>query len=186
MPWAEHIRGDRRVRIPVHYIDPEPEEVYDMVEDEPAEAPERSTQNPEGGDDTSPPVYDEQEKYLRLAADFDNFRRRTAENSDRENARAKREFILDLLEVADDFDRALEQGERGLEPIHRNLAALLRKHGVERIETLGETFDPELHEAVMVERDPTMPEGLVSRELRSGYFLNDDLLRPARVAVNKE
>jgi molecular chaperone GrpE len=132
----------------------------------------------------------EHEIYLRNLADFDNYRRRI----ERERASAaqagKREMVLSLLDVLDDFERALEHIDEapdsvsaGLAAIHRRLAALLESQSVTPFESVGQRFDPALHEAVgSVESDEQEP-GVVLDELRRGYRWGEELLRPARVRV---
>ncbi|HXG91556.1 MAG TPA: nucleotide exchange factor GrpE [Blastocatellia bacterium] len=132
----------------------------------------------------------EHEMYLRALADFDNFRRRV----ERERAAAarigKRELVMSLLEVVDNFDRAFEHASEapkslseGLKAIHRMLLALLEAQGVTRFESVGQRFNPQLHEAVgMVENSNSEP-GLVIDELQRGYRWGDEVLRPARVRV---
>ena len=140
-----------------------------------------------------------QDRLLRTAAEFDNYRKRV----DRERREQADQAITDLLEelllVVDDFDRALETPsvdaprddvggaayEKGIELIHTKLTDLLRKRGVRPIETLGADFDPNLHQAVIYEASPDHREGEVIGELRRGYLIGDKLLRPAMVKVAK-
>jgi molecular chaperone GrpE len=130
------------------------------------------------------------EIYLRSLADFDNYRRRI----ERERASAvragKREMILSLLDVLDDFERALEHMDEapasvfeGLVAIQRRLAGALEAQGVIPFESVGQPFDPALHEAVgSVESDEQEP-GAVLDEVSRGYRWGEELLRPARVRV---
>ena len=135
---------------------------------------------------------DERERHLRLLAEFDNYRRRTqAERVVAEDA-GRREVLLVLLDVIDDFDRALLHiGERsdavvdGLRLIHQRLNSLLETHGVTPFESEGEVFDPEIHEAMTVIDGNGEQSGTVYSEHRRGYLMNGKLLRPARVAVLK-
>jgi molecular chaperone GrpE len=132
----------------------------------------------------------EHDMYLRALADFDNYRRRV----ERERASAarsgKRDLILSLLELLDAFDCALQHmGDapsavsEGVQAIHRKLLALLEEQGVAPFESVGEPFDPSLHEAIgSVESDHYEP-GVVADEARRGYRWGDELLRPARVRV---
>jgi molecular chaperone GrpE len=132
----------------------------------------------------------EHEMYLRALADFDNYRRRV----ERERATAaqsgKREIILSLLETLDGFDRALQHMAdspspvlEGLQAVHRKLLGLLEAQGVTPLDSLGETFDPELHEAVGSVQTEEYESGVVADELRRGYRWGDEVLRPARVRV---
>lgn len=132
----------------------------------------------------------EHEIYLRNVADFDNYRRRI----ERERADAalagKREIVLSLLEILDDFEHALVHLDRspaavsaGLQAIHRRLVRLLEAQGVTPFESVGHPFDPSLHEAVGSEESEQLEPGTVLDELSTGYRWGDDLLRPARVRV---
>ncbi|MCI0389479.1 MAG: nucleotide exchange factor GrpE [Acidobacteria bacterium] len=132
----------------------------------------------------------EHELYLRSLADFENYRKRI----ERERAKAanegKREMVLSLLNFLDDFERALKHIDEspasvseGLRAIHRRLAGLLEAQNVTPYESVGQPFDPMLHDAVgSVESDEREP-GTVFDELSRGYYWGDELLRPARVRV---
>ena len=129
------------------------------------------------------------DRYLRTLADFDNFRKR----SEREKADfykyALAGVLKDLLPVLDNFDRALEHAEegddlhKGVLLIYKQLFAVLEKHGVRTIEESGVHFDPNFHEAVVREDDPSVPSHTVTAVLQKGYVLHDRLLRPAMVKV---
>jgi molecular chaperone GrpE len=108
----------------------------------------------------------ERDRYLRLVADFDNFRRRTAREAERSAATQKEAFIRDLLPAIDNLERALgsdvstspEQLRQGVQMTLHQLTQLLRLHGVEPEESLGQPFDPLYHEAVSVRCDPSQPD----------------------------
>ena len=132
----------------------------------------------------------EHELYLRTLADFDNYRRRI----ERERAglahAGKRELILPLLEVLDDFNRALEHlgsapewVSSGFDAIYRRLNSILQAQGIVPFESLGEIFDPVRHEAVGMMEDQDVEPGTVVAELNRGYCWGDEVLRPARVRV---
>lgn len=132
-----------------------------------------------------------QDRLLRTAAEFDNYRKRV-ERERREAAEyAGADILTDLLPIVDDLDRALQvpaggdadSYRRGVELIHRQMLDLLRRRGVKPIEALGAMFDPRLHEAVMQESSPAHRDGEVIAELRRGYTLGERLLRPAAVKV---
>jgi molecular chaperone GrpE len=132
---------------------------------------------------------DVRDRYLRTLADFENYRKR----ADREKADffkyALAATIKDLLPVLDNFDRALEHAEqgddfhKGVSLIYKQLFDVLRKHGVKPIEENGVHFDPNIHEAVVTEDNPSVPAHTVVAILQKGYFLHDRLLRPAMVKV---
>jgi molecular chaperone GrpE len=132
----------------------------------------------------------EHEIFLRSLADFDNYRKRI----ERERATAahegKRELVLSLLNVLDDFEYALKHIEdspasvsAGLHAIQRRLARLVEEQGVTSFESVGHPFDPALHEAVVSEESEEELPGTVLDELSKGYLWGDRLLRPARVRV---
>jgi molecular chaperone GrpE len=136
---------------------------------------------------------DYHDRWLRKTAEFDNYRKRV-ERERREQADQKvTDLLLELLPIIDDFDRALtmDAGEsgapyrKGIELIHAKLNDLLRKHGVQPIESLGADFDPNVHQAVIHESSPEHREGEVIGELARGYMMGERLLRPAMVKVAK-
>ena len=134
---------------------------------------------------------DYHDRWMRKAAEFDNYRRRIERERREQADQSVVELLQELLLVVDDFDRALttESGEsanayrKGVELIHSKLHDLLRKHGVTPIVALGADFDPNLHQAVVQEVSPAHRDGEVIDEMRKGYMINDRLLRPAMVKV---
>lgn len=134
----------------------------------------------------------ERERGLRLLAEFDNYRRRTRQERAVAEQEGKRELLLALLEVMDDFDRALlHAGEtsdavaNGLRLMHQRFNDVLHSNGVRSFESEGKPFDPNVHEAMTVIDGEDQDSGTVYAEYRRGYLINDELLRPARVAVLK-
>jgi len=131
----------------------------------------------------------EHEMYLRALADFDNYRRRTERERTMAARSGKREVLLPLLEVLDGFEQALQVADtspsvaEGMQMIYRKLLALLEKEGITPIASVGEIFDPELHEAISSIESEKHQSGAVIDEVRRGYRWNDDVLRPARVRV---
>jgi len=132
-----------------------------------------------------------QDRLLRTAAEFDNYRKRV-ERERREHADAVAEGVLsDLLPIVDDLERALRtpaspeaQAYRaGVELIHKQMLDILRKRGVTPIDTTDADFDPHVHQAVTQEQSDLYRDGQVMEELRRGYRLGDRLLRPAMVKV---
>jgi molecular chaperone GrpE len=134
----------------------------------------------------------ERERYLRLVADFDNFRKRTARETERSAAAQKEAFIRDLLPVIDNLERALgsdlstspAQLRKGVQLTLQQLTQLLRLHGVEPEECLGRPFDPLYHEAVSVRHDPSQPDQVILETFQRGYRRGDVVFRPAKVVVN--
>jgi molecular chaperone GrpE len=134
-----------------------------------------------------------QDRLLRTAAEFDNYRKRIErDRRDQADAMAA-DALIDLLPIIDDLERALQTPSgsdadslrRGVELIHRQMVDLLRKRGVKPIEAVGADFDPRFHESVVSEVTTEHREGEVLEELRRGYMLGDRLLRPAMVKVAK-
>lgn len=137
---------------------------------------------------------DEENRHLRLRADFDNIRRRN--QLDREAAEKYRAQTLlsDLLPVIDNFERALQVEAtseeaasivKGIEMVYRSLIEATEKEGLQIIKAEGEQFDPNVHQAVMQEQDSEKETGVVLRELQKGYMLKDRVLRPTMVSVNE-
>lgn len=132
--------------------------------------------------------------YLRARADLQNAMRRADEEIKRTRANASERVIKEILPVIDDFERSLgaakqsenfEQLVGGVEAIFRKMNDLLRKEGVESIPALGEHFDPDVHEAIMVEEGSEEPDEPVIEELRKGYRLHGRVIRPSLVKVAK-
>ncbi len=136
---------------------------------------------------------DRTSQYMRLAADFDNFRKRTSKEKIEFEERAKRQTIIELLPVIDNFERARSQIkpqsdaenniQKSYQGIYKQLVDCLKQLGVSPMRPEGELFDPNLHEAVMREPTADYPEGTVIEELRRGYVLGEQVLRHAMVRV---
>ena len=132
---------------------------------------------------------DGNDKYLRLAAEYDNYRKRTTKEKESIYADAKLETVKPFLDVADNLDRAVTQFEegdphrQGMELICKQFAAVLEKLGVTEIEALGQPFDPEKHNAVMHIDDESLAENTVAEVFRKGYQMGDRVVRFAMVKV---
>jgi molecular chaperone GrpE len=140
--------------------------------------------------DTSAPASDDyKDRYIRAIADFENFRKRTERDRADFSRYATAAVLKDMLPVLDNFDRALDHAEEGDEfhkgvlLIYKQLFDLLQRHGLRVIEDVGVQFDPNIHEGVVREEDPSVPNHTVTAVLQKGYFLHDRLLRPALVKV---
>jgi molecular chaperone GrpE len=129
------------------------------------------------------------DRYLRTLADFENFRKRVEREKADYYKYALAGMLKELLPVLDNFDRSLdhaEQGDdfhKGVLLIYKQLFDVLQKYGLKPIEQSGIRFDPNIHEAVIREEDPSIPSQTVTMVLQKGYFLHDRLLRPAMVKV---
>jgi len=130
------------------------------------------------------------DRLQRLAAEFDNFRKRAAREQGEVIARANERLVKELLPVLDDLGRALEAGaeheeaklEEGVRLVHRSLASLLEREGLAEIETDGK-FDPHVHEALLAQPSE-LEEGSILEVIQKGYRLGERVLRPARVVVS--
>ncbi|MCI0595081.1 MAG: nucleotide exchange factor GrpE [candidate division Zixibacteria bacterium] len=132
-----------------------------------------------------------EDRYLRLAAEFDNFRKRTARDFQSVVKSANERLLLELLDLRDNFERALsnsagnvESFRQGVELIAGQLDAILKKEGVEELEVDGRPFDPSTSEAI-AHLKSERPEGEVLQVLAKGYSLGGRVIRPARVTVSK-
>ena len=125
----------------------------------------------------------------RLAAEFDNYKKRVARDQEALSARASERLVKELLPIVDDLERALDAAEQheeakledGVRLVHRQLASVLEREGLSEIETAGR-FDPHVHEALLSQPSDA-DEGSVIEVLQKGYRLGDRVLRPARVVV---
>jgi molecular chaperone GrpE len=130
------------------------------------------------------------EQLLRMAADFDNYRKRTRRDQDDLKRFAIEGFARDLLPVADNLERALSHAGsednavlQGVRMVFKQLTDALQSHGVKSFACAGQTFDPERHEAVAKQPSDAHAPGTILEEMQRGYLLHDRLLRPARVLV---
>ena len=167
-------------------VTPETEEAaQETAEAEEAEAPAAEAAAPTQEEE------DMKTKYLRLAADFQNFKRRTEKEKSDIYAYANEKFALDLLDVIDNFERALihqddckdEKMKEGMELIFKQLQSVLEKNKIVEINALGEDFDPNVHNAVMTSSSEEFESGKVCNVFQKGYKLNNKVIRPAMVIV---
>jgi|SRR6185312_4051589 len=133
------------------------------------------------------------EKYLRLYAEFDNFRRRTIKEREEARKTEGKDVIVSLLPVLDDFDRALRSMDNatdiapvkeGVQLIQHKLKSVLSQKGLKEMDSVGTPFDPDLHEAITnIPAPDEASKGKVMDEMEKGYFLNDKVARFAKVIV---
>ena len=134
------------------------------------------------------------QRFLRTAADFENYKRRTAQEKDDLLKYSNAKLMAELLPVLDNFQLALKSPAesveaqnvvKGVEMIYRQMLQTLEAAGMAKIEAVGQPFDPNLHEAIMQVDDDTVPEDTVVEELRAGYMLKERVIRPSMVKVSK-
>jgi len=134
-----------------------------------------------------------QDKYLRLMAEFDNFKKRTQSEVSAIIKNANEELVFQLLEVLDNFERALAADEssdpkalrKGVELIRDKLMTILKGRGLEPYDSVGKEFNPDEHDAMMQAPSADVPEHHVLQEIERGYRFRGKVLRPARVVVSK-
>ena len=134
------------------------------------------------------------DQYLRLNADFDNFRKRTLKEKENLASSAKGDFVKALLPVLDNFDLAEKnikgstEGEEkiltGYQNMHKQLMEILSSQGLQVVAGVGEPFDPNDHEAIMREENDEMDEDTIIEEFRKGYKIGSSLIRPSMVKVS--
>jgi len=138
---------------------------------------------------------DRKQQYLRLYADFENFRKRTERDKEEQEGTITSKILKKILPVVDDFERAQLQispkndGEAAIhksyQSVYKQLLKCLKETGVARMEAVGQDFDPNFHEAIMQEPSAEYDEGIITEELRPGYLVSDDrVLRHALVKVS--
>ena len=134
------------------------------------------------------------EQLLRTMADMQNYKRRVEQERVALQTRATEALLKDLLPVLDSFDRTLAAASNGASPesmaegvrgVDRQLRTVLESRKLTRIPSVGLHFDPELHDAILIDPSSDQPEGTIVEELEAGYRLGDSVLRPARVRVAK-
>jgi molecular chaperone GrpE len=141
-----------------------------------------------------------EDRLLRVAAEFDNYKKRTVREFQSIIKNANEELISQLVETLDNFQRALDSASRsnstkssgdfdsfhkGVELIYQHFKDILGKEGLKEIKAIGEPFDPHLHEAVMQQESDEFPDGTVMDEISKGYLLNDKVIRHSKVIVSK-
>lgn len=134
------------------------------------------------------------QRFLRTAADFENYKRRTALEKEDLMKYSNAKIIGEILPVLDNFQLALKTTSdnkdvqnvvKGVDMIYRQLQQVLEAAGMTKIEAVGHAFDPNLHEAIMQVDDDSVPEDTVVEELRAGYMLKERVIRPSMVKVSR-
>lgn len=172
-------------------------EQEEAVETEETEAEETETEETAEAEETeteAPEKNEEEEalnvQYMRLMADFQNYRKRVEKEKSDIYAYANEKIVSQLLDVIDNFERALdvetadEGFAEGMKLIFKQFMDVLEKSGLEEISALGEDFDPNFHNAIMMEDNPEFESGKVTFVMQKGYILNKKVIRPSMVKVN--
>lgn len=137
---------------------------------------------------------DNEERYLRLYAEFENYKRRIQNENQINKTYQAQGVLTDILPSIDNIERALQiEGDdesfkslqKGVQMVHESLLRALKDNGLEEIEAEGQEFDPNLHQAVVQDDNPDFKSGEITQELQKGYKLKDRVLRPSMVKVNQ-
>lgn len=156
-------------------------------------APEAEKTEEKAEEKTEEKTDDGNEKYVRLMAEFQNYKKRVAKEKNDIREYATEKLVMELLPVLDNFERALAASAeddpagyaKGMELIFTQMVTELQKSGLAEVEAEGQDFDPTKHNAVMTEENEELESGKVSKVLQKGYALNDKVIRPSMVAVTK-
>lgn len=167
------------------------EETAETAAEEEASKEQGDDENKEAPEEKKEPEEDNDTRYMRLAADFQNFKRRVEKEKSDIYQYANEKIALDIIEVMDNFERALthsadcvdKQFAEGVEMIYKQLKTVLDKNNIIAIEDEGHEFDPNFHNAVIVEENPDFESGIVIQSMQKGYTLNGKVIRPSMVKV---
>jgi molecular chaperone GrpE len=169
------------------------EEAEEKAESETAEEPAKEEEEKKAEEETKTAEEAESERYMRLMAEFQNFKKRVAKEKSDIHAYANEKIVGDILPVLDNFERALdaEGGDleayaKGMQLIFEQLKKALENAGLEEIKAMDEEFDPNVHNAVMTDNLEEKEDGTITKVLQKGYKLKDKVIRPSMVAVNKK
>ena len=184
----KHRNGDPKAEVPVAHVYPAAPQA-DGVDDVPAPGAERLAPRPA----VEPPADDD--KYIRLAAEYENYRKRTAKERMETTARAQGDLLTRLIDPLDDLARVIAQGPGArdaktlldaVEVVDKKMMKALADAGLEVLNPVGEPFDPNKHEAVSTAPAASAAEDhVVAQVFQPGYVFHGQLLRPARVVVKQ-
>ena len=166
------------------------EEVKPAAEEAVEESAETQEQAVDETEKLKAEIEEKKNQYLRLQADFENFRRRTRQEKEELGNVVTQTILKDMLPLLDNFERALasdnkdsEGFHKGVEMIYSQFAEALKKNGLEYIETEGKKFDPNFHQAVMRVQNPDLEDETIAAELQKGYIVKGRVVRPSMVQV---
>ncbi len=161
----------------------------DVAEEEVKQEPEVKAE-PSKEEELQKQLDEKNDQLLRMAAEYDNFRKRSQREKDALYADCKASVVNSLLPVADNFDRifantdaSFEDFKKGIEMTYKQFGEVFKNLGIESFGEVGEQFDPNFHNAVMHTEDDTVGENTITNVLVKGYKLGDKIIRPAMVAV---
>ena len=188
---------DKKKQIPIEEGADEAEKVKaedagEKTEGEAAEEEAKEAEAEKAEEEAKKAEEAESERYMRLMAEFQNFKRRVAKEKSDIHAYANEKIVGDLLPVLDNFERAVstetedEGYAKGMQLIFEQLKTALGNAGLEEIKAMDEEFDPNVHNAVMTETIEDKEDGIITKVLQKGYRLKDKVVRPSMVAVNKK
>ena len=169
---------------------PQEEKVQDTPVQEELESPQQEETEVQTPDPVQDALLQEQNKFLRLAAEYDNYRKRTAKEKESIWADAKASVVTSFLPVYDNLERALKQDtadeayKKGVEMTFAQIQKAFEKLGVTEVAAMGEAFDPKVHNAIKQVDDSKYDSDVVCEVFQKGYLLGDRLIRPAMVAVS--
>lgn len=193
---SEKAENEKTKKIEVEEQEPkeEPAEEMEMEESE-EESPEEEKEEPKKEPGPEEKLAELQDRYLRLSAEYDNFRRRTLKEKIDLQKSANENLLVSLLPVADDFDRALESVDlaedveavkEGLKLINGKFKAFLTQQGLKEIEAMHKAFDTDVHEAITKVPAPAKKlKGKVVDVVQKGYYLNERVLRFSKVVIGE-
>lgn len=175
-------------------LDSDQEIIEEVVDEVVEEAIETETEELTEIDQLKAQLKAEEEKYFRVLADYDNFKRRTALDKEALQKYKSQSVVTNILPVLDNFERAMQVAveteeaqslKEGMDMIYRSLVDTLKSEGLVAIEAADQEFDPHFHQAVMTGNDEEKASGIVLEEMQKGYMLKDRVLRPSMVKVNE-
>jgi molecular chaperone GrpE len=169
------------------------------VSEKESETPENEVKEEESAEDKIKELEEQilslKDQLLRKHADFENFKKRINKEKEDSIRYANQMIMLDIVEIIDDFERAIKSSEeskdfdafhKGIELIENQLVSMLeKKWALKRFESLGEVFNPERHQAIAMEESSECDEPVVAEDYQKGYLFHERVLRPAKVKVNK-
>jgi molecular chaperone GrpE len=187
---SSHVNEHGRTDVPLAGRDDEAPVAREQAATSPEPAPAGGSSSPAGGAAPAAELAEMEQRYLRAAADLENYRKRASREIDRRVAERSEQMLSEWLNVLDSVERALvtnadEGASEGFRAVLAQMEAILARHGVRRVGEVGEHFDPDRHEALLVRPADGAPDRTVLEVARSGFAVDDRVLRPAQVVVSR-